>query len=314
MKQYVGIDISKEYVDVDHGDSVQRYTNTAKGCRSMMEQVSQDSHCVMEATGTYSVLWSTLLTQSGYTVSVVNPLQVKRFSQMKLSRVKTDRTDAQLLSSYGAMVDEDLPVYRCSSQAQQTLEQLHTVVHQLKKQQTAIKNQLEALSQLPYQSPEATSALTAVLETLGKTIKEIETRQQECVAITYPRQYECLQSIPGIGKTGAIMFITLTHGFSRFSSSKQLAAYLGVCPRITQSGSSVLGRSQLSKSGLAYERSLLYMCALAARRYNPHCQALFTRLCAKGKPKMVALGAVMHKLLRIVFAVGTKKTLFSLAS
>ncbi len=88
-----------------------------------------------------------------------------------------------------------------------------------------------------------------------------------------------------------------------FDSAEQLAAYLGLVPVERQSGTSVLGRARLSKAGPARVRAVLYMAAVVAIRCNPHVKTVYERLLVKGKAKMAALGAAMHKLVHLCFGV-----------
>jgi len=89
---------------------------------------------------------------------------------------------------------------------------------------------------------------------------------------------------------------------SLFNNAKQISSYAGLNPSIEQSGSSI-NRSRLSKMGCARLRKSLYMPALVAVRYNPLMMALYDRLQARGKPKKVALVAVMRKLLVLAYGV-----------
>jgi len=84
---------------------------------------------------------------------------------------------------------------------------------------------------------------------------------------------------------------------------KALAAFVGLNPTVHQSGSSVRGKPHLSKKGNAVIRRALYMPAIVARRYNPVIKAFADRLKKAGKPNMVIIGAVMRKLLHIIYGV-----------
>ncbi len=90
---------------------------------------------------------------------------------------------------------------------------------------------------------------------------------------------------------------------AQFESARQVAAFAGLVPRHRQSGTSVRGRSRLSKAGSSRLRKGLYFPALTALRFNPLIRALGLRLSAKGKSKMLILGAAMRKLLHIAFGV-----------
>ena len=102
-KMKVGIDISKDTFDVAvqfvSGDSygMAKYNYTPQGIKSFKRTLSKDAHCVMEATGPYWYRLAMDLVNDGYTVSVVNPLQIKRFAQMRLNRAKTDPADARTM-------------------------------------------------------------------------------------------------------------------------------------------------------------------------------------------------------------------------
>ena len=84
---------------------------------------------------------------------------------------------------------------------------------------------------------------------------------------------------------------------------RDLVAYVGLCPRLCSSGSSLHGPTPLTKRGNAVVRRALYFPAMNAVRFNPCLKPFYHRLLAKGKPKMVALAAVMRKLLHLVYGV-----------
>jgi transposase len=222
---------------------------------------------------------------------------------------KTDRADAQLLTEYGKIVE--LRPFVPATDAQSELEQLEGVYNQLKKQRTALLNQLEALKQLPYQSKDAIAALVKAIQEIEKALEDLRKKMHKRVMTTYPAVLTKAMSVPGIGERIAIALINVTRGFERFHKHKELAAYLGVCPRVMQSGTSVKGAGHICKAGFARVRSLLYMGALSAIKFNQPCRELYLRLTQKGKAKMIALLAVVNKLIRQVFAVVTHNVPFN---
>ncbi len=112
-----------------------------------------------------------------------------------------------------------------------------------------------------------------------------------------------LCSIPGIGKRTAIYLIVLTHGFEKFETSRQLISYFGLNPIIRESGSSIRGKSRISKTGNNHIRNLLFMCAFTACEHNKSCREIYQRITAKGKSKKLALIAVANKLLKQSLAI-----------
>ncbi len=102
---------------------------------------------------------------------------------------------------------------------------------------------------------------------------------------------------------GHFQFTNSEKGFNKFETSSQLCSYVGITPTIRGSGSSVRGRSKISKVGNKKLRNLLFLAVFSACKYNKACKALFDRLVAKGKSKKLALIAVANKLLKQAFAI-----------
>ena len=113
--------------------------------------------------------------------------------------------------------------------------------------------------------------------------------------------FEQLQTIPGISKKTAIELIIVSGAFKNFQSAKQFSAFIGICPCINESGTSIRGYKGMSRVGDKYIRASLYMCSMNAIRYNKACKELYDRMVVSGKPKKVALVAVMNKLVKQVF-------------
>jgi len=96
--EYYGIDISHLVFDVtDHSGDHYQFKNNPSGFRKFVKLLGENSHCVMEATGYYHYQLAYYLLESGIRVSVENPLSVKRFIQMRLSKIKTDKSDSRLI-------------------------------------------------------------------------------------------------------------------------------------------------------------------------------------------------------------------------
>ena len=105
-KQIFGIDISKDIFDVctSEGNLLQ-FTNDLKGYKSFVKLLPTFAHCVMEATGYYHLQLAYFLKSKDFLVSIENPLKIKRFIQMNLSKVKTDKSDALWIMKYGKSQD-----------------------------------------------------------------------------------------------------------------------------------------------------------------------------------------------------------------
>jgi transposase len=112
-----------------------------------------------------------------------------------------------------------------------------------------------------------------------------------------------LTSIPGIGLKTALFMIVITDGFDKFQNAKQLCSYIGITPTIRESGSSVRGRSRISKVGNKKLRNLLFLYSFAACKHNKGCKEIYERIVNKGKSKKLALIAVSNKLFKQSFAI-----------
>ena len=100
-KEIYGIDISKDVFDVYNESSGHvQFKNTETGFKSLLISLPKTALVVMEATGYYHYRLAQFLHSKGVLVSVVNPLSVKRFIQMKLAKVKTDKSDAKSICEY----------------------------------------------------------------------------------------------------------------------------------------------------------------------------------------------------------------------
>jgi transposase len=263
--------------------------------------LDENSHCVMEATGYYHYQLAYHLLESGIKVSVENPLAVKRFIQMKLSKIKTDKSDSKLICEYAEQVE--LKLWQGNSKDEIECLQIARALSLYTKQSTMLKNKLHGEAVLGNPSNVVVRSLKRSLKQLQKEIKSLEDTLLILVKQTHQDLLTRLKSIPGIGPKTAIMLVVLTGGFDRFSSASELCSYAGLTPVIRQSGTSVKGRPRISKIGNQKLRNLLFMCSFNACKYNKACRDLYERIVAKGKSKKLALIAVCNKLLKQAFAI-----------
>lgn len=149
------------------------------------------------------------------------------------------------------------------------------------------------------------TSIATMLATIKAEIKTVEAMIRDHID-RHPdlkNQSELLESIPGIGKATIFRVLAFIGDVQRFDHAKALAAFVGVNPTVHQSGSSVRGKPHLSKKGNSVIRKALYMPAIVARRYYPVIKEFADRLKKAGKPNMLIIGAVMRKLLHIIYGV-----------
>ena len=304
---YIGIDVSKDSFVTAYpkksGYSTKTFLNTTSGVRQFISSLPKDCHCVMEATGNYSMLLLYLLQQANITVSMENPQKIKHFARAMLSTTKTDEIDAKLIAMYGEKM-EPAP-YKIPSESIILLKQKRTVLRQLKKQLTAMINLQHSLSVLPKQDPTAKVATEQTIKFLRKQISKLEDEITNLSNKEFKHQMELLTSIKGIGENIASALIMATGGFTYFSSAKQISRFLGLCPTYQQSGTSVNVKGHINRNGDTHLRSLLYVVAFASIRSNTACKETYERLRSRGKSGRVAIIAIANKLIRQAFAIVT---------
>lgn len=241
------------------------------------------------------------LAQAGVAVSLVSPAQLRRFAQGLGVHTKTDACDSAVLARFGALLAPPhwhAPPGRVR-ELRALLARRDAVAEDLQRERNRAEKLLaiDTPARVHQSLQEAIAFLQAELKALQEAIDEHIGGDPELARI-----WSLLTSIPGVGQHVANHFTALLAGRD-FTSAEQVAAYLGLVPAAWQSGSSVKGRLHMTKAGPAHLRRLLYMPAVVATRLNPHVQALYARLLAKGKCKKSALGAAMHKLAQLCFGV-----------
>ena len=307
-KVTVGIDISKDSFDIalplaqQAGYQHLKFNNTAAGYKKFCSLLPAASHCVMEASGVYYLPLAVYLHQQGRQVSVVNPLTIKRFAQMRLMRAKTDEKDAAIIADYGQL--EKPVLWQPRPEHMLQMQQLQALQDSFTGQLTRLTNQLKTFKSSGIENKFAHQLLA---KEINHAKKQLGLLQAELVRLTeqfHQDLFTRLQTIKGIGKRAAMTLILITDGFSRFDNSKQLCAYVGLSPRVFESGTSVKGKAKICKLGMSRMRKLLYLCAMRARSCNKACKEMFERLKERGKNGKLALVAIANKLLRQAFVIG----------
>ena len=308
---HVGIDVSKLKLDVARlrSGKVRNkvFSNDRAGFKALAAWLSEDAitpaqtHLCMEATGPYSEALAVWLSDEGWSVSVVNPARVKGFAQSELARNKTDKADAALLARFCAAL---MPERWCPPSP--AVRQLRSLVERLQALKDMHQQEMNRMEAATASGDELTiglirehvSYLESAIKRLQEGIDEHVTGQPEL-----HRDAQLLSSIPGIGSVTVAKVLAYAGDVSRFGSAKALSAFAGVCPQQRLSGTSVKGRTMVSKRGHADLRKALYMPGMVAIRHNPLIQDMAQRLKAKGMAPKAIIAAAMHKLVHLIYGV-----------
>lgn len=299
-KSYIGIDVAKAKLDVFILESGEHFVvlNDDEGVRYLLDKIQstckiQQIHISMESTGGYEQFVAHTLSQAGYTVSVLNPRQIRDFAKSLNKLAKTDKIDALVIAQYAKMANPR-PTMFYDTQSDK-LAQLQGRRRQLIDMITAEKNRLDKMNHHMKGSIERT--IQWLEEELDKINKELEQAIDVDEKASHKR--ELLMSIKGIGKITAQALIAWLPELGLLTG-KEISALGGVAPFNRDSGT--LRGKRSVWGGRNAVRSALHMATLVAVRHNPYIRAFYQRLIAAGKAKMVAITAAMHKLLLIMNA------------
>lgn len=306
MKHILGIDVAKAKLDVALRLADGKYRskvvdNTPAGfvlLSAWLEKHDVEAlHVCMEATGTYWEAVAEHLADAGHMVSVVNPAQIKSYGTVTLVRTKTDKVDARLIAEF------------CFTQHPDPWQAPSPAIRELRALVTR-RNALDAMriqesNRLLVARDAVREGIQAHLAYLEKAIAEIEASIRHKIDDDpgLKDQRELLDSIPGLGDKTIPVLLSYYGGPPRFGRAKEAAAFAGLDPRQRESGSSVRGKTRLSKIGHGALRKALYMPAMVAITKTAWGRAFRDRLVASGKPMMVIIGAMMRKLVHVAYGV-----------
>jgi transposase len=311
-QSFVGVDVSKLTLDVsilvdNNSFKYKQFNNSKSGYTAMLawlKRYSDNLWICMEATGHYSELVAEYFYQKNILVSIVNPLQIKQFARLTLARNKNDVIDSRLIAQYAERFKPR--TFTPRSKDQKSIRELAQLMDTLKQQQTQFSNQLGSL-----QSTAAKKALKSLIKSLEKKIVCIQEKILAYIKLSswLTQTVDLLMSIKGVGQLTAINIIAYLPDISQFDNAKQLAAFIGVSPRQYQSGT-FTGKTRLSKFGASRLRKALYMPALSAKNKNEHLQPFVSRLENNGLAPKAIIGAVMRKLVHIIFGMLKNRQFF----
>lgn len=304
-KHILGIDVSKSKFDIALllKDTVKtkKFTNNSEGFLALADWLDEkeitELHACMEATGNYGDALATYLFNIGYLVSVVNPAQIKGFSKSELSRTKTDKADAKLIARFCKAMEP-----KAWKPKPQHIYELQTLIRRVEALQDLYRQEMNRLEVAP---PLIKTSIKTISDKIFEEIQIIKSRICECIDKNSDlrEKKNLLQTIPGIAETTTAQILAFIGNPQEFRNAKQLAAFIGLNPKLRQSGTSVNGRTFISKTGDSNLRKAFYMPALVAKKHNPVIRDFCERLKKSGKPPMVIVCAAMRKLIHIIYGV-----------
>lgn len=317
FSHYVGVDISKLTLDIaiypvsDPKTDCIRIENTDKGLREYLKWLKDkrinpsDALICAEHTGVYSRVLEDFAVKKSLPLSINSPLNMKR--SMGITRGKNDKLDAIRIAEYAYIHRESLKLYQQPSVAMMQLKYILAERRMYTKHKTMITNVHS--DRRKYESVSSRLREKASIKKTDEILAAIDRQIEEILASDEAlyTNYLLLRSIKGIGIVNAVSTIVYTNNFTSFDTPRQYACYIGVAPFEHTSGTSVKGKTQVSKICRTQQKSELTMAARTSIVHDPWMRRYYHRKMKEkgGAREMhgVVLNAVKFKLILRMFAV-----------
>jgi len=318
-KWFIGIDVSKKTLDVvvydpakkkADNDSHLLISNDEEGYKSLLKWFKDKKISLpfivicMEYTGIYCFDLCVFLEKKKIDYRLENPLNIKR--SMGLVRGKNDKVDASRIAYFCYLHREELTYSHLSSNIMYHLQALQAERKRYVRQAAEYKSFLNEKKDKDKSYKRAEDMLKYLETDIEDINKEMRNIIEEDDALFV--NYKLLTSIVGIARVNAINTLVSTNNFQKFQTARQYACYLGIAPFEYTSGTSIKGKTRVSKLGNRQLKSDLSLAACCAVRYDTEINHYFNRKEKEGKVYGVILNAVKFKLVERMFAVVKRGT------
>lgn len=305
----VGVDVSAKTVTVviEHdGAKGEAFDlpNDSKGHKKLIRLITRkgfQARVVLEATGNYSLDLALVLHRAPRVeVMVANPRAVSQFAGAYLRRSKTDAVDANVLVEFAQRMPFES--WKPPSAQAFDLRAISRRIEALIKTATQEKNRLHAADSFGEMTDVVRNDIEVNIRHLEKRIERLREQARELIA-AHPdleRAFQHITSVKGIATAAGIQLLAELAMLPDDMDVRQWVAHAGMDPRQIQSGTSIHRPARISRRGNAHLRRALFLPALVAVQHEPHVQAFYEKLLARGKTKMQANVAVMRKLLHSI--------------
>lgn len=303
MYQYnIGIDVGKDefVVAIYPTKKTYSYSNQRQGFELFFEEhkpVLKEGLIVLENTGGYEYALLKFLEERTLAVHRASGRQIKNFIRSYGQYAKTDRIDAIAIARYSFERQTSLRLYQSVGDV---YEKLHDyVARRLDLIQMLVqeKNRYKSPTgeHLKFPIKKHIEFLNEEIKALDEAISELASQDKSSL-----RKWKLLQSIEGIGEKTAIFLLALLPELGDLNR-KQIASLAGLAPHPRESGK-FKGYSSTAYGGRRDLRSILFLSAMAAGRSKGKLGKWYQDLISKGKKKMVALVALMRRIIVIANA------------
>jgi transposase len=292
---WIGVDISKKELEIHCYDSAFKLpvtaANTKLGINKIISKLKNcdNPHLVFEATGGYEKRLLVLLQSEGVKASRISPSLARNFAKAKGLLAKTDSIDAQILTDYGIQFSP-----RETAPLDPIFEEIQALIKYRRHLNDELHRERMHLEHLLPKSVESMvkSRMKSLQKQMEKVISMMINLKEKSSSLD--QAVELLTDTKGVGDNSALSLLVAMPELGKISN-KEAASLAGLAPFNRDSGK-MRGQRKIF-GGRREIRQSLYMAALSGSRYNPVLKEFYQRLLEKGKPKKLALTAVMRKLL-----------------
>jgi len=318
-KVFIGIDFSKLKFDVAIYSvdtkaivATEVFENEQKGYAEFLKWVKENAtrrkseilFCG-EHTGYYSSNLSVFLVDSGYDMWLVSGLEMKLSQGIK--RNKTDRIDACKIAEYAFRFQDKVVLFQPVSSALEQIRELLAYRERLVETRKIFMTSAKELKRVKsnescdYIDTDSQKFVDLLYVSIQNCEKRIESLVQKDISLK--TNYKLVNSVVGIGLVNAALILVATANFTLFDNPRKFGCYCGVVPFEHSSGTSVRGKTRVSKMANRNLKTKLTLAAQNAVRYDPELQAYYQRKRVEGKNHWLALNNVKNKLIHRIFAV-----------
>ena len=298
MSHCIGIDVAKHTLEWCRGSdgAIQHVRNEPRPIAALVRRLAEldPDRIVVESTGGYERRLVEKLAEAGLPVVVVNPRRVRSFGAGMGFLAKTDAIDARLLALFGEKVRPPLrPILQGTSRL---LADLVARRRQLVAMVVAEKNRRDTVP------PLVRRTIDPLLRTLAQLVRDLEHQIDAALRQDVERAelFELLQSVPGVGPGVARTLLVDLPELGHLGR-REIASLVGIAPFARDSGT--FRGARRIRGGRSAVRTVLYLAAMTAARFNPALRAIYRRLRQAGKPPKLAFVAIARKLLTILNAI-----------
>lgn len=324
--QCVGIDISKSSFSacictrhqsgeellsevVDFKNQKTGFNQLVKWSRKITD-AEADVVFVMEATGVYYESLAHHLHKLKQSVCVVLPNKVNHFAKSLNIKTKTDKVDARIIARMGA--ERKLLLWTPPHPVYKKLRDLTRGYKELMSERTTFKNRLQALRSSHEPLPILIQSHKSLIKKLNEQIERFKTEIKSIIDSEpwLAEKVDKITTINGVGYMTVVVILAETQGFEFVQNNRQLCSYAGYDVVQKESGTSISGKTRISKKGNSWIRGALHFPAIVAAKKNPAFMKVYQRINERNKYKMIAMTAIQRKILVLIYTLWKNDTVF----